>query len=506
MAAAEALGQLGDARAVDPLLQSLSADGPSLQTAAATALGKLGDKRAVEPLMTFLCAMSDFKREAAAEALGQLGEPQWRQCIHGRSDDFERLAATHDPRLVNPLIKTLLEDSPNQTKQSIAKALGEWGDTRAVEPLIRHLTWGWSGNWPVFARALGKLGDVRAVEPLIKALRSNCGGNEGAAVALGELGDVRAVKPLIELLSDIEPNVRRRAAEALGKLGEPKWGELVRGDEKDFARLAVDQGQSDMLIKTLNNCHSDSLQRIYAIQGLTQLQCTDAVTHIIEALSASNSSVCVAAAEALGQSGDIRALDPLINALTLEGNGRHDYDPADIVEAAAKALGELGEPCAADPLVCTLGHPTPSVRIAAAKSLGRLGNAQWAGLVKGDDGDYARLGKSGDSRAVAPLVKALMWGGSCRAADALGILGDARAADALVQAIDRWPDDAEGIPDEGYIGLRPSEVICNAAIRALGELGDPRAIPHLRRWQTYHHRNPWFREESSRLLKKMRIT
>jgi HEAT repeat protein len=49
--AAEALGKLGDARAVEPLIASLKDQEAPVQVEAAVALGKLGDMRAVQPLV-----------------------------------------------------------------------------------------------------------------------------------------------------------------------------------------------------------------------------------------------------------------------------------------------------------------------------------------------------------------------------------------------------------------------------------------------------------------------
>jgi HEAT repeat protein len=71
--AAMMLGTLGDARAVDPLIEAL--DAPGFQTAlhAVESLGKLGDKRAVEPLRRMLHNDHDKFRQAAREALTRLG-------------------------------------------------------------------------------------------------------------------------------------------------------------------------------------------------------------------------------------------------------------------------------------------------------------------------------------------------------------------------------------------------------------------------------------------------
>ena len=51
---AEALGKIGDLRAVDPLLELLKDDHMGPRSNAAEALGELKDTRAVEPLISTL--------------------------------------------------------------------------------------------------------------------------------------------------------------------------------------------------------------------------------------------------------------------------------------------------------------------------------------------------------------------------------------------------------------------------------------------------------------------
>src|SRR5215469_8395380 len=53
-AAAQALGQLGGARAVEPLLEALGDPSAFVREAAAQALTRLNDTRAVEPLVAAL--------------------------------------------------------------------------------------------------------------------------------------------------------------------------------------------------------------------------------------------------------------------------------------------------------------------------------------------------------------------------------------------------------------------------------------------------------------------
>lgn len=79
MWAAEALGEIGDARALPALIEALDHNDQNGQTAAAAAdaLGKIGDERAVEPLVSRLNTVLDggyaAPAEAAATALGRLG-------------------------------------------------------------------------------------------------------------------------------------------------------------------------------------------------------------------------------------------------------------------------------------------------------------------------------------------------------------------------------------------------------------------------------------------------
>lgn len=71
--AAFMLGQLKDLRAVEPLIQALTAPGHQTPVYAAEALGKLGDRRAIMPLLTLLDTDNDAFRQAALEALKKLG-------------------------------------------------------------------------------------------------------------------------------------------------------------------------------------------------------------------------------------------------------------------------------------------------------------------------------------------------------------------------------------------------------------------------------------------------
>jgi hypothetical protein len=134
-AAAEALGKLGDSRAVEPLIRALGDSDHNVRRIAAMALGKLGDPRAVEPLIGRLGDSNHNVRYAIALALGALG----------------------DPRIVEPLIG-VLGDSDHNVRRIAAEALGKLGGPRIVKPLNQALGDKLECVRNPAAAALGKLG------------------------------------------------------------------------------------------------------------------------------------------------------------------------------------------------------------------------------------------------------------------------------------------------------------------------------------------------------------
>jgi len=71
---AQTLGRIGDAKAVEPLIETLlkNDEFPDVQQSTAEALGRIGDRRAVDPLIGALD--EPLTRWHAANALGKIGE------------------------------------------------------------------------------------------------------------------------------------------------------------------------------------------------------------------------------------------------------------------------------------------------------------------------------------------------------------------------------------------------------------------------------------------------
>jgi HEAT repeat protein len=210
LGAARALGYIGNARAVEPLIHALKDE--YVRWEAVACLGKIGDARAAEPLSLVLLnnadrifsQMTDDQEDAVRRALSRIGEPA-----------------------VEPLIQVLYKCAGARNPYSIIYALADLGEP-AVEPLINALKDNDKDVRRGAAIALGEIGDVRAVEPLINALKDNDKRvRSEAVIALGEIGDVRAVEPLINALEDNDGNVRIGAVKALCKIGNIKTAEKV---------------------------------------------------------------------------------------------------------------------------------------------------------------------------------------------------------------------------------------------------------------------------------------
>jgi hypothetical protein len=147
---------------------------------------------------------------------------------------------------------------------------------------------------------------------------------------------------------------------------------------------------------------------LFGAPNTGKLEANKDVKGLIKALEYNKDSVVRAmAAEALGELGDPKAVDPLINALKYEAYDT--YDTYYVRASAAAALGELGDPKAVDPLINALKdddydtYDTYLVRASAAAALGELG----------------------DPKAVDPLINALKdqySDGRVSAAKALGML------------------------------------------------------------------------------------
>jgi HEAT repeat protein len=181
-AAASALGCLADARATPQLVEVLRHDrgrtigGCHVKAAAAQALGYVFDEQAIEPLMRALGDRHPEVGEAAALALSYYGPrivPFLAEAMHSDNTHMRQYALL------------ALKQAGNVTDEVQERAVGLLRDT---SPAVRLQA----------VEYLRRARGPRAVEPLIATLRDDSYQRvrRGAALALGEIGDSRALEAL----------------------------------------------------------------------------------------------------------------------------------------------------------------------------------------------------------------------------------------------------------------------------------------------------------------------
>jgi HEAT repeat protein len=135
------------------------------------------------------------------------------------------LAAIAPPKAVPEIVARLAAETDRGVRQSLVRCLGRLGDDHALPVLIGTLQDRDLQVCQEAALALSRFNSPAAFEALLAALTRKENREEWqvrrfAAQALGKLGDRRAVPALIASLRDESDLVPPAAAEALGELGD----------------------------------------------------------------------------------------------------------------------------------------------------------------------------------------------------------------------------------------------------------------------------------------------
>lgn len=144
----EAIGQIGDPRAVKPLIEALNDAEMLVRWNAIKGLARFGED-AVAPLLRALDTADRFKRRNVVQALGELGGDE----------------------SVDRLIRMLMFDESDQmVLVEVIRALDRIRDARSLDPLITVLKMdNWEMRWRAI-HALEHLGDPAAIEPLLEVM------------------------------------------------------------------------------------------------------------------------------------------------------------------------------------------------------------------------------------------------------------------------------------------------------------------------------------------------
>jgi HEAT repeat protein len=235
-----ALGEIGDRKAVEPLLEKLRDNNIAQQKVLPQiieALGKLKAREAIPYLIRFLQQEEVPLTEAIAEEvasittsalvnIGTICVPSLIEVLSHRSDTARAHATLairqlKDKRAISALT-AMLKDEAWYVRSAAVIALGEIADKSTIEPLAATAMEDKNEDVRVYAsNALGKIDDDEVIKFLMIALDdSNPDIQFNAALALGERGYLEGIQVLIEYLSARDSAIRKIVAGRLTKIGK----------------------------------------------------------------------------------------------------------------------------------------------------------------------------------------------------------------------------------------------------------------------------------------------
>ena len=131
MRAVDILGEIGDKRAVEPLIEALEDENKHVRLASVVALGKIGDRRAVESLIEAL--RSKELREVAAFTLGEIRDgkavQQLLQILNDENEYVREAAPWALGKIGRPAVDSLIQALENEdcyVREGAVSALGHF--------------------------------------------------------------------------------------------------------------------------------------------------------------------------------------------------------------------------------------------------------------------------------------------------------------------------------------------------------------------------------------------
>ena len=354
-----------------------------------------------------------------------------------------------------------LESRDEAARFNAARMLAEQDEIHSAQPLIGVLG---DQSWRVRKLAvdgLARHGGDDAVKSLMRVLRQehrNLGVLNSALQVLA-LSGLDAIGPLVECLSDGDSDLRIYAAHALGDQHDPRAVSALIGAFDD----------------------PDPNVRYHAIEALGKLRAADAVDKLAAIAESRDFYLAFAALDALMRIGDPRIAPRLVPLLQDEM----------LRVPCADALGRLGDEDTIAPLITLLNEQGAPVQ-AVAQSLAALHDRYErlysegdyiAGLARRDinaDGEQNLLKALNNINddGLRALVLVLGWLEGDEVARALTtLLGIATARKEVVEALVRYGERVTELLT-GQLGSEDVETR-QAAIVALGRIGDPRSVPAL---------------------------
>lgn len=454
-------GQKKMAEAVPALIEALYEPDQSVSLAATESLGQIGDPRAIEPLLE----VSRRSDAALIRAIGHDSEKQPRVEAEKAQEDeananpykfkemvvfkidqlpVEYFQPDGTPLPRKELVVRGLKDNSQQMRQMAAKAAIGLDSEEVVEPLIEALANPFEVESVRFmaAEALGGMQNDKSVESLLRALKDeNVAVRYSAAAALSGRKDERVLAALIEAIDDPDRFVKASVAYALGTTLEPQaLKALFRcvTDENDVVRFSAAKAIAafpyDEVFTQLDAMSGQTSReaKLVKVEVLGQMKDERSIRALKGLLNDPDSEICYKASLALMGNENLEVLEELIavsrrlddelkqlasrNAQLGNQKTRtpEAVAPEKMSTGQVKKLEEIGPlPPNLEKLRRSLLDSSPNIRGSAANTLGDFQQPEAIALLAAaarDENEFVRasavnsLGRIGSAEAIDFVV------------------------------------------------------------------------------------------------------
>ena len=327
-----------------------------MRGAAYSALKELESETVVPDLEDGLSDGSGLVRALAAEALGQLKNGRKSARLRKAIEDQASMVRANVVRAVGlngdkrerPFLEQALNDEQPMVRVQAIGALLRFGHKESWAALVQAAQAANPEARSTALRVMGELKDQRGLEYAIAGSRDpQPSVRGGAAAALGMLGKAEGLEPLAKLMSDKIPAVRSSAAVALGELGRKEAVPILRKAFQD-----PDPGVKGAAVDSMLRLGEPFPGIEEAVRGLMRAQDPGPRSAVAKALARSTGPNRQAA---------LAYLDQML----------HDPLPRPRI-AAARSLGRIGSQEHISDLKETLHDQDAAVQATAAASLIRL--------------------------------------------------------------------------------------------------------------------------------------
>jgi HEAT repeat protein len=531
-ACAEALGQLGDERALQMLMQvALRDPAPIVRSQAATAAALIGGTVAVDVLVAALGDPDYATRLRALEAFESMrlsDTSPLEKALGDSNAEVRRRASLALERLgyLDRIVEQLASPDKKARAASYA-ALLQLGRAGVVEAIVGRLRHESMQVRAAIAKACGELRAERVGPALIEALDDPAWPVRATLCeSIGQLRPTQGGPALVAMLADPEESVREAAATALATYAGTDLklnGAAIRvvfdsgNIPVRLAMLAIAHHLDDPDVRQLlvDATHDSSeAVRLRAVANLVGRPNAAAIPALVAALTDPSLDVRMAAIPALGAAGTAESFEALLRTLpgappelrervaeALSGVGRQHFlgsiealarsEILDIRIGVAWTLGKIGDPQGIPVLCSFLRDPDARLRASAAGALGKIPSPAAIGALVSalDDPDpktraalVNALGKTtGSLRHVRDALERRLYDPDAFVRNRAGI-ALARVSGPEAEALARSQEAAQLLDDAALTVMLGLVGTAETVALALRALADPARLPDIQRY------------------------